>query len=130
MEVLGFILMTVVILGLIAFNTAMMDKIDAYTIKTFGYKYFSFQNFVYGGFGWLLLVCGFFWKLDEGGLNALVLMATGGFFILTQFINNVRKTSFLTALLLLPYQSLVYALGSFMSILAVLLLLSFVTDKE
>jgi|GEM_PF-3635228 len=130
MEVLIFFVIVVVTMGLIVLNTALMDKVDVYTMKKFNHEYFSFHSFAYGGFGWFVFVCGGFWYLGEGGLNATVLMAIGGFFILTHFLYKVKKTSLLTALLLLPYQSLVYAIGSFMSIMAVLLLLSFFSKEE
>ena len=123
-----------VIAGIIILSL-FVSWINRYTYATYYYEFFNFSNYVVTGIGYFLIYFGIDWyekALIKNGdlLNGQLMMSIGAVLILGVFINHVKRTNFLFALVVGIFQIILYIPLAYLGAFVLLAMFAFVMDTK
>jgi uncharacterized integral membrane protein len=105
------------------------DKIDEHSLKKYGYEFFTYPYFVASGFAYMMIFFGhsFYVKGMKNAtdtLDGIMLVIIGALILLYIIYKNVTSTSLKFSLLVTPFQLLIFACVSFISVAGTILAVS------
>jgi len=126
------ILIAIIIVVVLAL---IIKSINNYTIKKYNYDFFNYGNLILISIAYFGAFFGYKWYINAlhthaDTLNGILLIGISGIIILSVFIYNIRKTSFLFGFFIGIIQLLLYIPLSMFVALIILLFIAWASETK
>ena len=129
------VLMTIGAIAGVIILYLLVSWINRYSYSKYRYEFFSFSNYVVTGVGYFLIYFGQDWHaealVNSGDvLNGQLLMGIGAVLILAVFVNHVRNTNFLFAVVVGAFQIVLYIPLAYLGAFALVAMVAALFDTK